>query len=425
MLAASVPAKGSLPSKMHHPNPFYSWLKQQGFWVLASQQDRPLTHLLLDGGKLSVPDSALDEFNEKYAEYVLQVDLYVVECKPAAFKMFMDLDFKDAGALDEKAVGQVCRVIYSAYRSAHECAQPSSMVVCERTLPSGSAAADNKHGLHLVWPFWLGDRDIALAFRDHAVRQCRQQVTQGALPDLDWSSILDQAVYRGSGLRMVGSKKFNAPPYIYAPRSEYEPDGSVVDVANPWAAIRSWVKKTSIRSIAHAAPPAGAQEAAGGGGGPLLPAKRSFMDRLLSEQDEDGIIQRAYKGTRVSQSKITPEVRQQLQAIQAVLPVPYRKEACRITALYKYGKDQPTFVLATDSKFCLNLMKNKGRHNSNHVYFVLNSRKIVQKCFCQCETLAGRKSEAMCKDFVGKLRDFGVGMKRACPEYEQICALTA
>lgn len=48
------------------------------------------------------------------------------------------------------------------------------------------------------------------------------------------------------------------------------------------------------------------------------------------------------------------------------------------------------------SKFCMNYDRN---HNSNRVYFqVYRKRGLVQRCFCKCETTAGRL-KGFCKDY--------------------------
>jgi hypothetical protein len=56
---------------------------------------------------------------------------------------------------------------------------------------------------------------------------------------------------------------------------------------------------------------------------------------------------------------------------------------------------EPYFLVHTDSRFCYNL----GRcHNSNRVYFYVDSTKILQKCYCNCNTTEGRMM-GLCKTY--------------------------
>ena len=75
--------------------PLSRWLRENGFYVFA-QKNKPLTHVFLNGGKASVPDSARAVFNTKYVEsYLLGYELYVVErAINDRFKMFVDIDCK-------------------------------------------------------------------------------------------------------------------------------------------------------------------------------------------------------------------------------------------------------------------------------------------------------------------------------------------
>jgi hypothetical protein len=66
-----------------------------------------------------------------------------------------------------------------------------------------------------------------------------------------------------------------------------------------------------------------------------------------------------------------------------------------VTKVFKHGN---CFLVSTNSKYCENL---KREHGSNHVWFIISGKEIVQKCFCTCETLVGRR-DGFCKDFCGR-----------------------
>ena len=67
----------------------------------------------------------------------------------------------------------------------------------------------------------------------------------------------------------------------------------------------------------------------------------------------------------------------------------------RINKIFKHDS---AYLIGTTSSYCENLGRS---HNSNHVWFVANETCVYQRCFCNCETLQGRKN-GFCKDFSGR-----------------------
>ena len=69
---------------------FKKWCATHGF-----NNASKLSHVLMDGGKLSVPFDRLNEFYEKYVEAVKSGEkLYVVEQKTETYNFFVDIDYK-------------------------------------------------------------------------------------------------------------------------------------------------------------------------------------------------------------------------------------------------------------------------------------------------------------------------------------------
>jgi len=60
--------------------------------------------------------------------------------------------------------------------------------------------------------------------------------------------------------------------------------------------------------------------------------------------------------------------------------------------------DKNSYLISTTSKYCENLQRD---HGSNHVWFRIEGHVIIQKCFCTCETMKGRRY-GFCKDFYGR-----------------------
>lgn len=394
-------------------NPFYTWCRKEGFWGASGDAGagKAFTHLLLDGGKLTVPSSRITEFNLEYAKHVVQRDLFVVEVRPERFRMFMDLDFKTPDAVraaeTDEAVRTLSTRLYSVYLEyTKTAAMHSGMVVCSRQLIGDTGeSGPSKFGVHLVWPDWIVSREVALDFRAHAIRACSHDGMLGIAP-AQWNDIIDLTVYKGSGLRMIASKKYGDRTNIYVPTYEIDAaDGTMQQINNPWAGFSQWVLKTSLRQAEALAPESALSRGVVCQPGDVdhgeLPS--TLVDSSVFEFD-DRALQVTFKNTHLTPVPMTPAIRQFLKEIQALFPVCYAR--CKLTKLYHFmvGKDD-AFVIATDSKFCMNLRKNKGRHNSNHVYFVLNKTGVWQKCFSRCETSEGRKW-CPCKDFKGRVVPF-------------------
>ena len=86
---------------------FKRWCREQKFNNGAN-----LSHVLMDGGVLSVPFDRLDDFYDKYVEAVKASEkVYVVEQKTERYNFFLDIDYKDDRALTVEEVKGICRVI--------------------------------------------------------------------------------------------------------------------------------------------------------------------------------------------------------------------------------------------------------------------------------------------------------------------------
>ena len=87
---------------------FKSWCSQNGF---LKKVPNP-SHVLLDGGCLSVPFDRLDEFYDKYIEAVhADEKVFVVEQKTPTYNFFVDLDYKADVALGMDEISQISTVI--------------------------------------------------------------------------------------------------------------------------------------------------------------------------------------------------------------------------------------------------------------------------------------------------------------------------
>jgi hypothetical protein len=370
-------------------NPLYAWLIDQGFWI-ASGQDRNCTHVFLDGGKACVSDRA--GFHAAYARAIRQgMTQYAVEQRTPVFRLFVDVDIQDKGPVDDAMIDKICAKIYEASRSFFFPTQ-SSMVACRAPVRPMSDGVRWKNGVHCHWPDVYVTASKALSFRSFCVNEVEKEFGSGCFVN-SWNDILDAAVFRSSGLRMIGSSKKNTPG-TYLPAAVFESTGTVVRVPQGTVMdnFEHWIELTSIR-VEH--PRDTAPHAQGDS------TDEAFESRVI-QGDHSGSIRRV---------KFS-DVDGVLADFAKVLPAFYRN--AKVTSVYEIKSSASAktkkFVLGTNSKNCMN--KTNGVHRSNHVYFMLEPRGVFQKCFCRCDTLEGRRYKH-CRDFCGKVANLTPAMAAA------------
>ena len=178
---------------------FKRWCKDQGF---ANNSD--LSHVLMDGGVLSVPFDKLNDFYEKCVEvYNSGEKIFVVEQKTENYNFFMDLDYKDDEEMSFEQIKSVCKVICD---KVSKFGGKDALISVAEPKPIDTLI---KTGIHINWPGFVVNRSSALGIRDHVINTLNL-----AYGSRDWKDIVDISVYgnnsrntKGSGFRMPWSHK--------------------------------------------------------------------------------------------------------------------------------------------------------------------------------------------------------------------------
>ena len=369
------------------------------------RSDAPISHLLLDGGVLTVPSSDEMAFtNALAAEVVRGVSRHVVEKRTTLFRLFFDLDAHAAPgatalpwreiicALSSEAIacfddGSVAGRTFRAEVPSRPLA-----VVCRapvRDLESvDGAIPKTKHGFHVHFPGIVVSAPVAQAVRVKCVEAMRQ-----AFPDAlanGWDSALDAAVFGGSGLRLPWMRKGPSadPNAVYRPwlelvereKGESEWVESPEDAHASVSAARAYLGLCSIRSSDSSLPSS------------LRPGVLSETElEMVDAEDCSGTAAFArFGGRHVSLSRYSAS----FSKIYEALPVQF--DGQRITAVIEADA---CFFLRSTAKYCLNTDR---LHTSSNVYFVLRPGAIAQKCYCRRDTLEGRRSGKLCRDFTSE-----------------------
>ena len=351
---------------------FKRWCKDQGF---ANNSD--LSHVLMDGGVLSVPFDKLNDFYEKCVEaYNSGEKIFVVEQKTENYNFFMDLDYKDDEEMSFEQIKSVCKVICD---KVSKFGGKDALISVAEPKPIDTLI---KTGIHINWPGFVVNRSSALGLRDHVINTLNL-----AYGSRDWKDIVDISVYgnnsrntKGSGFRMPWSHKKGKHEVCTGQgcelcnntgketQSEYLP--IFIYKHGPSSTLQKTEQKPSV-DILH-------------------------MATLRTQSMEPVIIE----GTRKEATFTTLQTKNEFKDQEALLLVEafVRKNVegqttASITKMFKYNKQ---FLVSTNSKYCEN---KKCNHNSNHVWFHIVGDTIAQKCFSTTNVL---RQYGFCKDFSGR-----------------------
>lgn len=355
---------------------FRQWCAQEGF-----AHSRNLSHVLMDGGCLSVPFDKLRAFNERYIDACQRGErLFVVEQKTTTYNFFCDIDYKDTEALSLEEIEDVARIICDKVRRYG--GQRCLVSVAE---PKRVDADRYKTGVHLNWSGMVVDQTSAVALREHIL-----VVLYTAKAGVDWNEVIDSSVYgdlergsKGSGFRLPWSYKKGKctacqgkgcdacehegkiTQGMYLPVFVYE-DGKLttVDPSPTVELLEMATVRTSVSTPTTRVEP------------PAKAIKEGAFTKLQTKDELDDIEARA---------TLEMFIQRNMEG----------QGSARVTKIFKY---KHSYLVSTTSRYCENLAR---EHGSNHVWFYVNGNTIAQKCFCRCETVRERR-DGFCRDFVGK-----------------------
>ena len=356
---------------------FKRWCIDQGF-----ANNSNLSHVLMDGGVLSVPFDRLNDFYEKYVDaYTASEKVFIVEQKTENYNFFMDLDYKDEDELSFEQIESICKVICD---KVSKFGGKDALVSVAEPKPIGNLI---KTGIHINWSGFVVNRSSALALREHVINTLHL-----AYGSRSWENIIDISVYgsssrntNGSGFRMPWSHKRAKHELCSGlgcetcentgkeTQSEYLP--IYIYKHGPLAMLQKTEQNPTVNML--------------------------HMATLRTENTEpvivEGIFKKHDEGAFTDlQTKNVFENQEALLFVEEFVNKHVEGQgSANITKMYNYENQ---FLVSTTSKYCENLRR---AHNSNHVWFHITGDIIRQKCFCDCETMKGR-FHGFCKDFSGR-----------------------
>lgn len=222
-----------------------AWLKTYGCSFNAGG-DTPMTHTIMSGGTLRVPEDLYDEFLGMYGREIERGErrlAYSEKRSPDVFRMYFDLDILEDRELDEAEVLDIVREVQRTTALFFVGADEALKCVVSRTQTKQvevrvrppqpqqaccvlDSAGDKgtttttaeekpeeprferftKNGVHLNFPKLLVDLDMALQIRFSVVNHLEKRFGQRGATQNPWSDVIDKAPYF-NGLKMIGSVK--------------------------------------------------------------------------------------------------------------------------------------------------------------------------------------------------------------------------
>jgi hypothetical protein len=360
---------------------FKQWCREQGFLNNSN-----VSHVLMDGGILSVPFDRLNDFYEKCVEvYTLGEKIFVVEQKTENYNFFIDLDYKDETELTLTQVESICKIICDKV-SKFEGAGQALISIAEPKKVSNKLI---KTGVHINWEGFTVNRSSAIAIREHVIDTLK--LVYGSV---NWEDVVDSAVYgssdrktKGSGFRMPfsykrakhekcsgqGCKECNNTGKVI--QGEYLPYYIYKGNKGPFTLLETILPHPDVNLL--------------------------HMATIRSQSTQPNIIEgktvfQSNEGSSFTQMEIKNEFKDQEVICLLQNFINKHLEGQKTSRITKMFESNNQFLVSTNSFYCEN---KKCNHNSNHVWFHILGETIAQKCFSTTDIM---RHYGFCKDFTGK-----------------------
>ena len=349
-----------------------------------------ITHVLMDGGVLSIPFDRLDNFYECCVQCIKNgEEIFVVEQKTEYYNFFLDIDYKDDSVLDIEKIQPISKTIFSKVKKFCNEDQKVIISIAKPKKKDGKI----KTGIHLNFPGLVVDQNGAIQLMYHVIH-----TLNNIYPEIDWCKYIDPSVYgnienktKGSGFRMPWSHKRSKHEICKGQgcveckstgkitEGEYLPIFMLHKNEEIFLSQDPSVQMLNLTTVRFQ------------GGPENCISIPDALEMPKNVQKVEKTFTKAQTKNEVYDCEFSARletfIRKYLQG----------QSDSRVLKIYK---NKTSYLVQTNSKYCENLGRN---HSSNHVWFMINikDKTICQRCFCTCETTEGRKY-GFCKNFSGK-----------------------
>ena len=365
------------------------WLKPY------ESKDNTHTHLLLNGGKYTIPNEKESEFIKIYSDSISKSkNLYVVECRPEIFKYMIDVDIKDKEPWSTHQIKDFVKIIQQVVYQFYEIDMNVICCTCDtKKITTSNGSTLIKTGIHLIYPRHFTNSHDALLIRLAIVQKLTQTYGERHKEN-EWNDVIDERIYTANGYRMVGSDKLTTDKItkerhnegrIYWPTFVMDSKGELRNfyykrLINDY---HSLIIDTSIRLVPVSV---------------HIPITK-IPQWVIIKDGLDLKIKESKKKLESKQSRIqvNTNVFIKLQDfMNKKLPNVYKNQQIKSVQRYPDGN----ILIITDSRHCLNIGRS---HHSCGIYFFGTTKGIYQKCLCPCINLNER---IFCKDYTSSCFEY-------------------
>lgn len=176
-----------------------------------------VSHLRLDGGKLSVQEENEITFMVEYATKVkMGIHQCLCEISTPMAPLYLDLDIKGPPvSMDDikRVTYEITRILEKLEPHPHNCTLPDRdprVNMCTSPLECHVcwSVRTNKTGVHMVYPGLIVEKSSMRRLVTYIIQQLNYSHIQTPRDDVKWEDVIDRAVYhKTGGLRMMGSYK--------------------------------------------------------------------------------------------------------------------------------------------------------------------------------------------------------------------------
>jgi hypothetical protein len=353
------------------------WCRKNGY-----NHARNLSHVLMDGGVLSIPFDKLRDFYDVYIKSVQTGEkVFVVEQKTPTYNFFMDIDYKGEVPLSFEQVESICQVICDKVATFKE---TRCLVTVSEPKPKDGQV---KTGIHLNWENFVVNQEGSIQLMYHVV-----STLEKIYPSQDWTKIIDSSVYgslgtKGSGFRLPWSHKKTVHGSCKGSGCSECDNGKITEGEYLPFYIHSegkltWIEQGISMDLLTLATVRTQDETF-----TVIPELVVMCQPIRKRHEGD------FTATETKNEIHDSELLCRLETF--IRKSMEGNEDTRVLSVFKFKN---VHLVKTTSRYCENIRRN---HNSNHVKIVIDSGNIYQKCFCRCETTEGRRL-GFCKDFTGR-----------------------
>lgn len=454
------------------PKSLHQWLKKMDVAInkWSVNKSATATHVTMNNGTFFIDWPNEANFLKWYAVAVsLNKQVWFVEQLTPILRLFVDLDFLQMAGLPERHMEATAHVVQKTVAKFYDLTETDGMVSVvrftgeESKVPSKDAlrsivcttsykyinAKDGKPemvktGVHILWPHLFVSRDDALDIRESILVALEMAFGKRVHPNNSWQDVVDASVYgsgnagtKGSGLRMLGSRKSDACGTCKGSKKVKEGNGKAdcktcsgngrMDTGRPYFPLcvlnstgqrdhlneefyrqdmHRLILDTKVRTRLEQRPQFPTFKVPEHAPRHLATGQKRKRATAADKDAQAGIVKVQDLKLKSSTKNEISNSSDEWDLLQTLIRgcgngIYSSITLSKVTTDTKFSQ----FLVHVSGEMC-RYCHNIGReHNSNRIYFVIDASGIQQRCHDAAEELGEEMKYGLCKNYEGRMGD--------------------